>query len=428
MALTLIIFLPVAVCLFWLVLTCLLTSKTETFHEMVCLCLACGIYLFSDACHATQVNGSPLDTGSLIVALFAGPCIIPLIIMYLQKLIHHRKRHYLTMLWVMIPTMLFTGGILLYYLKFDERVNQAFEIIVGPVFHGVLACELVVLLIYIIRLLTFSRILKGSVFSMLFKGKPISLARLQIGIILAPLSIMVIRIAVVSDNLYTAQPWAATLSAVILGSFLFIFALNSLFGMKATVTLKDLRYIIRFNYNRENKMEVVESIINELIDEAEEEALKRIQERIGENLHLDEWHSGNSENMPKLASHIFSAVSQSWDEDSLISRFQHLMMDEQMFLMPRLTLDDVADRLHSNKTYVSKMVNNTYNLGFPELINILRVDYAEQYILAHRDAKQEEIAQECGFLSASSFNTIFKKVTGTTPKVWLASMDRNGNN
>ena len=58
------------------------------------------------------------------------------------------------------------------------------------------------------------------------------------------------------------------------------------------------------------------------------------------------------------------------------------------------------------------------------MITILRVDYAEQYILSHREARQDEIAEACGFLSASSFNTTFKKVTGMTPKVWIASMDR----
>ncbi len=151
----------------------------------------------------------------------------------------------------------------------------------------------------------------------------------------------------------------------------------------------------------------------------------RIQERIGENLHIDAWRSGEkNENTPMLANKIFSAVSNSWDEDSLASRFQHLMMDQHVFLQPKLSLDDVAESLNTNKTYVSKMVNNTYNLGFPELINILRVDYAEQYIISHREARQEEIAQECGFLSASSFNTTFKKVTGMTPKVWIASIDR----
>lgn len=100
-----------------------------------------------------------------------------------------------------------------------------------------------------------------------------------------------------------------------------------------------------------------------------------------------------------------------------------MMLHEQAFLEPGLTLIDVAERLHSNKTYVSRLVNNTYNLAFPDLINTLRVDYAEQYIVAHRDAKQAEIATACGFISASSFNNTFKKVTGMTPKIWLATFD-----
>ena len=85
------------------------------------------------------------------------------------------------------------------------------------------------------------------------------------------------------------------------------------------------------------------------------------------------------------------------------------------------TMGDVAERLHSNKTYVSKLVNDTYNLGFPELINTLRVDYAEQYIMSHRNAKQTQIASECGFLSASAFNNTFKRITGMTPKMWIAA-------
>ena len=105
--------------------------------------------------------------------------------------------------------------------------------------------------------------------------------------------------------------------------------------------------------------------------------------------------------------------------------FQKLMMEEKLFLQPSLTLQEVAERLGTNKTFVSKLVNNAYNVGFPELINTLRVDYAEQYILANRDAKQTEIAEKCGFLSASSFNNIFKKVTGMTPSIWKASIERS---
>jgi YesN/AraC family two-component response regulator len=100
------------------------------------------------------------------------------------------------------------------------------------------------------------------------------------------------------------------------------------------------------------------------------------------------------------------------------------MLHEQAFLEPGLTLNSVAERLHSNKTYISRLVNNSYNLAFPDFINTLRIDYAEQYIISHRGAKQLEIATACGFTSASSFNNIFKKITGMTPKIWLATFDR----
>lgn len=111
------------------------------------------------------------------------------------------------------------------------------------------------------------------------------------------------------------------------------------------------------------------------------------------------------------------------DDDSLLSRFQHLLFDGQLFLRPQLTLPEVADMLHTNKTYVSKLVNDHYKVSFPELINTLRVDYAEQFILNNRDARQEEVARACGFLSASSFNNTFKKVTGMPPKQWVTHWD-----
>ena len=46
---------------------------------------------------------------------------------------------------------------------------------------------------------------------------------------------------------------------------------------------------------------------------------------------------------------------------------------------------------------------------------------AEQYLLHHRDARQSDLAAACGFPNASAFNNVFKKITGVTPKKWLAT-------
>lgn len=423
MAYTLFIFLPVATCLLWLVIHSMLASKTETYPEFLFLCIVCAVYLFADACHATQAPGSPLDTGSLIASLFAGPCIIPLIIMYIEKLLHNPRRHWLSMMWILVPTVLFTGGILLYFLNFEARINTALNIITGPIFHYTLAVELLVLLIYIIKTSRYNRILPGNLFSFLFRGKPISLVRLQIDAISLPLGVMVLRI-LFSDNLYTAKQGIAIASAAVITISLFIFALNALFGVRSIISWNDFRYLIRFNYSKSEKHEAIDIILNELLDEAEDDTLKSIQERLREHFVNNEWQPGEySVDIASLAGQKIALETNSREDGSLLAQFQSLMMDKKVFLQPKLSLDDVAEELHSNKTYVSKMVNNTYNMGFPELVNTMRIDYAEQYILSHREAKQSEVALNSGFISASAFNTVFKKVTGVTPKVWLASVD-----
>jgi AraC-like DNA-binding protein len=164
---------------------------------------------------------------------------------------------------------------------------------------------------------------------------------------------------------------------------------------------------------------VTEDLMEELMEDAEQDALTRLQNKIGENIHMDNMAPRE---LAQVKEKLFQTMASSWD-DSLLTRFQTLILNDQLFLQPSLSLADVAEKLHTNKTYVSKMVNNAYNMSFPELLNILRIDYAEQYILNHPDAKQAEIAQVCGFLSASSFNNMFKKVTGLTPKMWLATSE-----
>lgn len=114
-------------------------------------------------------------------------------------------------------------------------------------------------------------------------------------------------------------------------------------------------------------------------------------------------------------------VNEETDDNSLSARFEHLIFKEKLYLSSGLTIVDVAERLGTNKTYVSRIVNSNYGMSFPDFINSLRIDYAEQYILHNVSAKQKDIAEACGFPSASAFNNTFKKITGLTPKIWMAA-------
>jgi len=425
MVLTLFLLLPTTICLFWVLIHFAVASRTDTFKLLAALLTVCGIYIFSEACHALLGPDSKTNMIATLAAQLAGPSLVPLVISYLRRLNHPKRDNPLTYLWIVIPAALFTAGILLYYLKDIPKADELFIIFTETVFYAVIAFELLVLIVMMTIVIVKKKPSPAQYFKFLFKGGEISLSYLQSTIIIIPAIVFILRVAFM-HNLYTLDRWVVIIMITILSIIIFAFGLFALMGGKSTVRLSDVKRIMRYNYNQKNKAEAVEAMLDDLLDEAEGEALIRIQEKIGENLHIDEFKGGDlsGEDGHRLANSIFSAVADSWDEDSLTSRFQHLMMDEQLFLQPKLTLDDVADRLCSNKTYVSRMVNNAYNLGFPELINTLRVDYAEQYILSHREAKQDQIAENCGFLSASSFNTIFKKVTGMTPKVWIASLDR----
>ena len=383
MLLTIYYFLPVITCLLWVLIHILIASKTDTFRVFIALFLACGFYIFAEACHALSEHGSTLYVVSTLIGMLAGPSIVPLLIRYLHRLMHNaRSDSPIGAIWLIIPAALFSGGTILCLLGFEaqatDKVHKMFHLITEDIYNVVLAAELIYLLIFVAIILRQKRLIPGTFFSFLFKGRRIGLSRLQLGVGMIPMVVMAARIGF-GNNLYSQSTTVAVISATLLFLSAFFFGFNALLGNHPIVSMKDFGSLNSFNYNRAKRIEAPESPVQ-------------------------------SDQNPT-------------EDNALSADFKRLMNDKKLFLQPNLTLEDVADILHSNNTYVSRMVNNNYGQGFSELMNRMRVDYAKEYILSHRSARQSEIARNCGFLSASSFNTVFKKVTGTTPKIWLASTD-----
>ena len=50
-----------------------------------------------------------------------------------------------------------------------------------------------------------------------------------------------------------------------------------------------------------------------------------------------------------------------------------------------------------------------------------RIEEAKRLLKEKMNYKVEEIAEQVGYNSKSSFNTAFKKITGMTPSEWRAS-------
>jgi len=433
---TLTLFIPSAIALFWAIALMVLSFRVDTLRYSVALLAALSVFLFATAFAWNSEFEMKYHLRALVVLQFIAPCVIPLIWLYLRQLAKNTVHPHLSLIWIVFPAVLGTAAFILVQTIGEGNLIAAMENIqaegtsaaaaykgtnVAVFFTWVLIIYPIVIfsmdvfiVVYMIILAIRRKMRPGRVRDFLFRGERISTLQLNYTIIVLLLAVYYFTLLLPTD-FKNSHTWVVDISAILATATTFLLGYVSLFSAKDTLTSREMRNAFRYNYGSETKGEVVEEMLDSLLDDAEAEALRMVRARLGVKEEPDAVHQAMA------AETIFTTVASSWDEDGLFSRFQKLMQEEQLFLRPSLSLGDVAEKLNTNKTYVSKMVNNTYNLGFPELLNTLRIDYAQQYILSHRDAKQDEIARACGFLSASSFNNIFKKVTGVTPKMWLAA-------
>lgn len=110
--------------------------------------------------------------------------------------------------------------------------------------------------------------------------------------------------------------------------------------------------------------------------------------------------------------------------EKLINSFVELMVGNSLFLKPDLTIEELADKLGTNRTYVSKLVNIQYGMPFRDYVNKLRIDYAKRLISDEPDASVDYIAAKSGFNSSSQFIRKFKELENVTPTVWRTRLRR----
>jgi AraC-like DNA-binding protein len=99
------------------------------------------------------------------------------------------------------------------------------------------------------------------------------------------------------------------------------------------------------------------------------------------------------------------------------ARLLALMADEQPWLEPELTLTELAQRLRTNPGLLSKVINAGCGQNFNDFVNTYRVAEARRKLADPRFAHYSlvGVALESGFNSKSTFNRVFKKLSGQAP-------------
>lgn len=83
-----------------------------------------------------------------------------------------------------------------------------------------------------------------------------------------------------------------------------------------------------------------------------------------------------------------------------------------------LTIKELSEILHTNRTYLSAYIKTTYKMTFREWITGLRLEYAKNILKEHPEINIQKLAESSGFLSRSNFIKAFTEKEGCTPGKW----------
>lgn len=98
---------------------------------------------------------------------------------------------------------------------------------------------------------------------------------------------------------------------------------------------------------------------------------------------------------------------------------------KEYFLNQDCNSYNVAKKINTNTSYLSKVINSHYGKNFNTYINDLRINYAIVRLkndVFFRSFSIQAIAEEVGYKSADSFTKYFKKDTGLNPSFYIKNI------
>lgn len=105
-------------------------------------------------------------------------------------------------------------------------------------------------------------------------------------------------------------------------------------------------------------------------------------------------------------------------DDNIRRRLIKYFEEEKPYLRADLSINEVASYLYSNKSYVSRVINNHFKKNFNQFVNFYRIEEAKRIFLIDRSLSITNWYQKAGFGSMASFCISFRIYTGASPADW----------
>jgi len=106
----------------------------------------------------------------------------------------------------------------------------------------------------------------------------------------------------------------------------------------------------------------------------------------------------------------------------LLEKIANLFRIDRIFLNSKLTIQDVAQTVGTNRTYVSSIINQHYGVNFCTFVNNCRIEELEHLIKNHPERTNQLLAEGCGFGSVDSLKRAVHTKTGLSMTEWKANL------
>ena len=89
-----------------------------------------------------------------------------------------------------------------------------------------------------------------------------------------------------------------------------------------------------------------------------------------------------------------------------------------------LSLDDMSERFGRSKEYICSAFRREVGINFVDFLTRIRIFHVRTLLLDYPEMKIAEIAERCGFSSASYFGMVFRKDVGVSPGLYRLTESR----
>ncbi|MBN1926662.1 MAG: AraC family transcriptional regulator [Prolixibacteraceae bacterium] len=112
---------------------------------------------------------------------------------------------------------------------------------------------------------------------------------------------------------------------------------------------------------------------------------------------------------------------------TIYETLENILQEDKTYLEPGLCLSDLSKKTNIPAHHITQTLNVYAGKNFFEFVNSCRVEEFKNRVKNkdHLDYSLLGIAFDCGFNSKSSFNRIFKKITGISPSEYTKSLKQH---